>query len=152
MINMIMMMIMISDECLVWRWLAEMPRSEYCTGSRYLGIIFNFVWRSWLITDQIFADWHEDWEDSHPAKSTILPPWATWKSCSGVWRELLRRRLVNWTWASGRWSSWALSPWCGIGWSWSRSVIIIMHCKFVTLLPSRHSIPLRLSWSVSRNR
>ena len=28
---------------------------------------------------------------TNPAKSTILPPWATWKSCSGVWREEARR-------------------------------------------------------------
>ena len=111
-------MTMISERCLVWRWLAEMPRSEYCTGSRYLGIVFNFASRSWLITDQIFADWHEHWEDSHPAKSTILPPWATWKSWRGVWRELLRRELVHWAWASGRWSSWALSL------MWNRMVVV----------------------------
>merc|ERR1719430_710998 len=45
----------------VCRWLADIPKSEYWTGSRY------------------------------PAKSTIFPPLATWKSWRGVWRELLRR-------------------------------------------------------------
>ena len=29
----------------------------------------------------------------HPAKSTIFPPLATWKSWRGVWRELLRRMV-----------------------------------------------------------